>query len=266
MRRLAAMIILTTALLAGGGPSLAALRPQPGPGDPHIHFVDYDPDEVVLVEGVLGYQMMIEFERDEKIENVAIGDALNWQVTPNRRANLIFLKPMQRGPHTNMTVVTNLRRYVFDLGVRGGPMPKDGLYTLRFLYPAPAAPVVTAAAPAAAPPPPPPPAPPRDVTHAYTYKGAAAVLPDRVFDDGQMTYFHFPQGADYPAIFVVDAAGQEAIVNSFTKQDFVVVDRIARGFVLRRGKAVATLANEGFAAPAPSADGPQLQGRSRKDK
>ena len=262
MRRLAASILIAAALLAGAAPALAALKPQPGPGDPRIHFVEYDPNEVVQVQGVLGYQLMIEFEGDERIENVAIGDALNWQITPNRKANLIFLKPMQRGPHTNMTVVTNRRRYLFDLTIRDGPMPKDGLFTLRFIYPAPAAPVVEVAAPA---PPPEPPPPPKDVNHAYTYKGAGDVLPERVFDDGQMTYFRFRAGADYPAIFIIDAAGQEAIVNSFVKQDYVVVDRIARGFVLRRGQTVATLTNEGFAAPGPSADGPQ-PGGSKKGK
>lgn len=260
MRRAAVLIALWGALTVV--PAEAALKPQPGPGDPHLHLVEYDPDQVVLVQGVLGYQIMIEFDRDERIENVAIGDALGWQVTPNRRANLIFLKPMQRGPHTNMTVVTNQRRYVFDLGVSAAAMPRDGLYTLRFLYPLPAAPVVEIAAPA---PPPEPPAPPKDVNHAYTYKGSESVLPERVFDDGQMTYFKFRPGTDYPAIFIIDAAGQEAIVNSFVKQDFVVVDRIARGFVLRQGKSVATLVNEGLIAPAPSAVGPQ-QGRPGKAK
>ena len=95
-----------------------AVVPRPGPGDPRIHVVDYEPSAVVELRGALGYQMSIEFDPSEKIENVAIGDSLGWQVTPNRRANIIFLKPMSKGPDTNMTVVTNARRYNFQLSVR----------------------------------------------------------------------------------------------------------------------------------------------------
>ena len=39
----------------------------------------------------------------------------SWQVTPNKKADLLFLKPIDRLPSTNMTVVTNLRRYNFEL-------------------------------------------------------------------------------------------------------------------------------------------------------
>ncbi len=37
---------------------------------------------------------MIEFGHGERIENVAVGDSSAWQVTPNKRANLLFLKPL----------------------------------------------------------------------------------------------------------------------------------------------------------------------------
>ena len=77
----------------------------------------YDPSEVVELHGVLGYQLSLEFDPAERIENVAIGDSLGWQVTPNRKANLLFIKPMSLRPDTNMTVITNLRRYNFQLSV-----------------------------------------------------------------------------------------------------------------------------------------------------
>ena len=81
------------------------------------------------LRGWFGYQLMLEFEPDERIENVSIGDALGWQVTPNRRANLLFLKPVDRTAATNMTVVTDKRRYAFDLVVatRQAPPGRHGL-------------------------------------------------------------------------------------------------------------------------------------------
>ena len=69
-------------------------------------MVGYDPNEVVLLKASLGYQVLIEFAPDERIENVAIGDSLGWQITPNRKANLLFVKAMDQVPVTNMTVVT----------------------------------------------------------------------------------------------------------------------------------------------------------------
>jgi type IV secretion system protein VirB9 len=73
---------------------------------------------------------MIEFGPDERIENVAIGDALAWQVTPNRGANLLFVKPVELAVATNMTVVTDRRRYAFELSASRAPrapVPRHGL-------------------------------------------------------------------------------------------------------------------------------------------
>ncbi|HEX2800866.1 MAG TPA: TrbG/VirB9 family P-type conjugative transfer protein, partial [Phenylobacterium sp.] len=134
MRRLA----ICSAALALLAVPAAAVVPHPGSGDPRIHEVLYDPSEVVELHGVLGYQLSLEFDPGERIENVAIGDSLGWQVTPNRKANLLFIKPMAQRPDTNMSVVTNLRRYNFQLSVRGKSAARSIPYSVRFLYPAPA--------------------------------------------------------------------------------------------------------------------------------
>jgi type IV secretion system protein VirB9 len=238
--------VLALALIAL--PAQAAVSPRPSFGDPRIQVVGYDPTEVVQLKAALGYQLTIEFDAAEQIENVAIGDSLGWQVIPNRKANLLFVKPMERVPATNMTVVTNLRRYNFELSVRPGtPKAADVLYTLRFEYPQ-AAPVIVEA--------PPPPPPPQALNRAYSYEGSARIVPAAVFDDGQATYFQFGVQSDYPAIFAVDA-DEEAMVNWRIRDDYVVVDRLARGFVLRRGEDVTRIHNDGFAEAAPGPLAPQ---------
>ena len=63
----------------------------------------YDPMEVVRLEGRVKVQATIRFGEDESIENVAIGDSMAWQVTPNKRANLLFVKPLTPTARTNMT-------------------------------------------------------------------------------------------------------------------------------------------------------------------
>jgi type IV secretion system protein VirB9 len=229
--------ILALASLAFWGAPALAVEPHPGPGDPRIFEVMYDPSDVVELHGVLGYQLSLEFDPSEHIENVAIGDALGWQVTPNRKANLLFLKPMAKRPDTNMTVVTNLRRYNFQLSVREHAPAKAIPYSVRFLYPPEAVAKVE---------PPPPPAPPIDRNHAYSYQGSTKALPTHVFDDGQSTYFAFAADADLPAIYALETDGGEAVVNSHMLDGFIVVDRIAPGFVLRRGTEVTKVFNDGW--------------------
>lgn len=246
------LALLTLLLLTS--PGMASVVPQPGPGDPRNRIVQYDPAQVVDLHGVLGYQMVIQFAPDEHIENVAIGDSLGWQVTPNRAANLLFVKPMAEAPVTNMTVVTNSRQYVFQLSVdhrsstrRGG----DGIiYTLRFDYPKIDAP--DAAAPAPEP-------PPQVVNSSYSYEGSAKVLPARIFDDGHATYFQFPPAAEYPAIFAVDAERGESVINSHIRDGYIVVDHIEREFILRQGGAVTHIYNDGFKDALASPQSPQLR-------
>ena len=83
--------------------------------DNRIRSMAYDPDKIVQVLGRPGIQSTIEFADDERIENVAVGDSAAWQITPNRRASLLFVKPLVGHSRTNMTVVTDRRTYMFDL-------------------------------------------------------------------------------------------------------------------------------------------------------
>ena len=238
---------LALALVLFAAPA-GAVVPHPGDGDPRIHVVAYDASQVVELHGVLGYQLSVEFDPQERIENVAIGDSLGWQVTPNRKANLLFLKPMANRPDTNMSVVTNLRRYNFQLSVRGRTAAKTIPYTVRFLYAPPVMAVVEA---------PPPPPPPVDRNHAYSYKGSTNALPSRLFDDGEATYFQFREHEDLPAIFAVEPGGEEAVVNFHMRDGLIVVDRLAPAFVLRRGAEVTRVYNDGYRTQEASASSPK---------
>ena len=260
MRRLRSACIAAAGLFLLASPALAAQQPTPAGADARLRVVLYDPLQVVALRGVLGYQTMIEFDPAERIENVAIGDSLGWQVIPNRKANLLFLKPMTKGPVTNMTVVTSLRRYTFELSAARNPRGAGDsgvIYDLRFEYPAPMVPIVTT-------PEPPPPKPPEDLNHAYSYEGSAQNLPLRVFDDGHSTYFRFADDASYPAIFTVEADKTEAVVNLRSRDGYLVIDRLARGFVLRRGKVETRIFNDGFREVAAGPLSPQPRHKSRR--
>ena len=240
MPRLGLIILLATTALFG--PVQAAVNPAPSANDPRIRVVEYAPDQVVTLNATLGYAVTLMFGDAERIENVSIGDSLGWQVTPNRRANLLFLKPTELAPATNMTIVTNFRAYTVDLRVRRkqGSNDKAVIFAIRFDYPEPALAVLEPQQP------PPPPEPPKDVNHAYSYLGSDTGLPLAVFDDGRATYFRFADTTDYPAIFAIDPDKKEASVNIVQRDGLVVVDRLAAGFVLRRGAQVTKIVNDAF--------------------
>ena len=208
---------------------VAARIPEPGLVDPHIQSVLYSPDEVIQLRGALGWQIMLEFAPDERIENVSIGDALAWQVTPNKRARNLFLKPLIKNATTNMTVVTDKRRYAFSLETT--PRLRTTPWVVQFDYPREV--VETFEEPL---PPPPPP-----LNFAYRMAGDVTLLPARVWDDGLMTYFEFAETTPIPAIFAGGPGKTESLVNSMTRDRVIVVQQTSGRFTLRTGKQVATV-------------------------
>jgi type IV secretion system protein VirB9 len=218
----------------------------------------YDPGKVVRIEGKTKVQATIQFGEDEHIENVAIGDSQAWQVTPNKRANLLFVKPLAASATTNMTVVTDRHTYLFDLVASSGAKP---LYVLRFTYPdepkpqlaaadAPTAEEIAAAeAPEVV-------TDPASLNFAWAAKGDRKLLPARTYDDGTATFLAWPSGSPVPAILIKDAAGTEGPVNFTVRGDVIVVDGVPREIILRSGKQAATLTNAGPARAVPPTAAP----------
>ncbi len=234
---LAASLLLT--VHAGSGWAQASGVPAPGPGDPRIKEFYYDRDAVVRIDGQIGYEMMIEFNPAERIENVSIGDALAWQVTPNRKATLLFLKPMAVSRPTSMTVVTSDRVYSFLLSAsKDKATPAEQMFRLRFLYlpnPEPA-PVAVAAA-----------APPPVLNRSYKASGSQRFVPVSVFDDGVSTYFQFDPAKGTPSISFIAPDGGEEAANTRIAGDYTVIDLTAETFFIRYGKAKTELRNTTWA-------------------
>ena len=205
------------ALLALAPAALAAqVHPTPGSGDPRIQNVLYDADQVVQLQATPGFQIDVEFAADEAIENVAVGDSAAWQVTPNRRGDHLFVKNLIAGVTTNMTVVTSARTYFFELApLSGGEMA----YTVRFRYPN-----AQAAAEEA---------PAGHVEGRYRLSGAHALRPSRIADDGVHTYIEWPREASLPAVYALNAEGQETLVNGGMRDGLFVIDGISPRLVFR---------------------------------
>ena len=214
----------------------AADIPRPGELDARIQTIFYDPNQVFLLRGTIGYQFMLEFAPDEHIETVSIGDSVDWQITPNRKANVLFIKPINHSGHTNLTVLTDARRYAFELREEPPRPNSTVLYVARMVYPQPAQAVQEKVAP-------PRETPPVVANTAYTVTGSVAERPLRIFDDGHMTYFEWAKDGPLPAIFAVAADGSESLVNYVVRGPYVVVEQVASRFMLRDGEEVATVDN-----------------------
>jgi type IV secretion system protein VirB9 len=225
-------------------PLLLVAAPAMANPDPRVQSVLYTPDRVVRFAARPGYQSSIRFGTDERIENVAVGDSAAWQVTPNKRGNYLFIKPLIAGARSNMMVITDQRTYLFDLETARGTQV---VYSLSFDYPdypAPGSvqppPVVTppvaetalASAPAAL---------PRKLNFNWKADGAKSLRPSRVFDDSKAVYLSWSETSALPAVLVPAPDGTESPVDYRMDNGFIVIDGMPRRIILRRGKETATV-------------------------
>lgn len=185
--------------------------------DQRIRLVPYQANSVTDLAVASGFAAVVEFESDEAVETVVVGDSEGWLVTPNRQGNRIVIKP-QGGGATNLTVFTNLRRYVLLLQAGGG---QDTLI-LRYTYPR----MDTATALTTG-------------STNYRLSGAKAIRPTSVTDDGQRTRIVWSRDVAMPAVFLVDDNGREALVNGRVEGGTYLVEGVGKRFVFRLGEATA---------------------------
>lgn len=208
--------------------------------DNRIRSVAYDPEQIVRIVGKTGIQSTIEFGAGERIENVAVGDSSAWQITPNRRASLLFVKPLSARSRTNMTVVTDKHTYMFDLVA--GEKSAAPVYALKFSYPndkkaeppKPAQQTATVARATAT--------VTADKLHFdWKSKGNGKLLPARVFDDGNSVYLAWDRATPLPAILTQNEDRKEGPVNYQLRGDYIVISPVPANLVLRYGRKSATL-------------------------
>jgi type IV secretion system protein VirB9 len=214
--------------------------------DKRIRTLAYAPDQIVQILGRSGIQSTIEFGPDERIENVAVGDSSAWQITPNRRASLLFVKPLTARSRTNMTVVTDRRTYMFDLVA--GDKWTTPIYALKFNYPNDPKPVeprpsqAQQQAAAAAATEVPAATMTADKLHFdWNKKGNGRLLPTRVFDDGASLYLAWEKETPLPAILTVSEDRKEGPVNYRMSGEYIVINPIPANLVLRYGSKYAQL-------------------------
>lgn len=219
------LLLLIFAALAIAEPVEAQLRPTPGAGNPHLQSVDYDPQQIVQLEAALGYQLTVELSPDEQVQNIAVGDGSAWQVSINHKGDHLFIKP-SAPVATNMTVITSLRVYNFELFPVSSPMA-DTPYNVRFRYPGQLEADASGEIPYV------------DVTplkrakSRYRISGDRGIRPDSVTNDGEHTYISWSRDKAIPAVYEITRTGGEALANGGMRDDVYVVDGVPDKLVFR---------------------------------
>ena len=148
-----------------------------------------------------------------------------------------------------MTVITDARTYFFELHAEetNNIRDDDMVFTVRFVYPQndtatldynmyDSLPDIDAH--------------PEKYNFNYSIRGSEEISPIRIFDDGKFTYVEFKdKNAEIPAIFHVDSAGNEELINFRKRGNFIVIERVSPVFTLRRGPALVCMYNEATKIP-----------------
>ena len=187
-------------------------------GDRRIQMLSYDPDQIVTLPVSPGFASVVELRDDERVENLIVGNSAGWQVTANRRGDRVIVKPLGGAGTSNLIVLTGSRRYVFVLDPFG-----ESSFVTRFQYPQAVA--AEAASSAAA--------------ISYRFRGAKALFPLAMSDDGRRTTIRWGDQNALPAIFAINGR-KEALVNGRMVGNDYVIEGAAARYKFRYGKAEAT--------------------------
>ena len=245
IKTLAVLLLMSTAAM----PAYALQQPRAIATDSRIRTVRFSENEVYQFVGHYGFQSAIEFGQDEKILTVSIGDSVAWLVNPS--GNRLFLKPVEQNALTNMTVITDKHSYIFELHAEETKniRDKEMVFSLRFVYPQndltetglsgsqiEEFPEVDKH--------------PERFNFGYTVRGSKLIEPIRIFDDGEFTFFEFPnKNAEVPAFFKVNSNLEEEMINFRKRGDFIVVEKVASRMTLRRGPDILCVYNEKMPLP-----------------
>ena len=214
---------------------------------PEIRYVRYTANRVYHLRGVAGYEIDLQFAPGERFRGLGVGDSKALRVAA--LSNHLFIKPRAARVATDLTVLTNRRTYVFSYRTGAGAPsdPQTRLYALRFVYRRTRLHASAARRQRSA--------VARDLSRAeqaparntdYWYCGPRTLRPTAAWDDGVETHLVFPSREPLPAVFVRNADGSDSVVNFDMRGHQMVIHRIARRFILRRGRLTGCIVNRGF--------------------
>lgn len=277
------LAVVVLGLVAGLSvvPAHAEQDPLPSRHDTRMRYVPYVPDQVVHLSTSVGATLVVGFGAHETVDRVAVSDSIHLKAAP--AGSYLFFKATNGLSLQPVIVLTRndqgrSRRYVFEVATVPAETlanSTDGIYySVQFTYPGDAAAARRAEVAA------------REkreqeeveartrqlemqLAHErmeretrdpdfgiknwkYVGQGDRSLLPFEMWDNGNVTVFHFPGNVRLPSIFFIGPDGHESTANYSVKNDpagwgtLVIADHVAPRWRLRDGNTVLCLFNRAF--------------------
>ena len=214
MRKAALLALLFAAAAQGQAP-------RPLDFDPRIETLQWRSGADLPLRTTAGGSLIMLFGPGEAVQTVVVGDPSAIEVSVAPQADSMTVHTLRAPADASIAVHTQLRDYRFRVMV--GPA-NDVAYTVRFAFEG--AGLAVAA----------PPLPLSEATHLYALRGEASLRPRRITDDGAKTYIEWQDDQALPAVFALNAQGEEETVDSYMRQGVTVIDRVYSRLVFRIGK------------------------------
>jgi type IV secretion system protein VirB9 len=209
--------------LAVAAPAFAEVAPASMGADARVRSVLYSPVDVIRLDTRLRVNTAIELGSGERIDSVLLGDSEAFEVEVLSNRTTVSIKPVIAGAETNMTIYTGRR--AITLAISEGHS-KSATYRLVLRYPETGRGQSHKSSIASG---------SRDI--GYAWSGDENLKPSHIWNDGQATYFAFPEGLR-PSIFGLDATGREVTLNSGTRGSVVRVPGLRDAYSIRIGTQV----------------------------
>ena len=255
--RTPAHVLSVACLACAVGGLHAEVGTVPSTRDARIQTVRFTGDNIIRIAAAEGVVTTIELSKKEEIKDFAMGDRDAWHAAIN--GNLFVIKPKDVKADTNLTLFTNRRSYLFQLKTTSRTS-RNVAYWVRLQYPEgdAATPEALALAKQEA---------DRrqmkadlkasgsegNLNHDYWIVGPKELQPLAMHDNGRQTFMLFSAANPLPGAFILEPDGTESLVDYHVEEDTMVLHRVVRRVMLRRGAQVAGITNRSPALPIQSA-------------
>lgn len=225
------------------------------PREPRLVVYQYDNNLTYAVVSAPGMVTDIALGADEKLQAFALGDTVQW--VPAKTDGHVFLKPTVEGLATTGTLITDKRTY--QLSIRS-VNPTDNNWHQRVSWSYPDIllferqkqavekkveeeekkrvddTVVSRGVSV------------ESLNFDYTVSGDAQFKPVTVFDDGRFTWLRLRNVQEMPAVFLLTDGATGELVNYQVKDNYIVINRLIPGALLKLGKEEVRVVNGASAA------------------
>lgn len=247
-------------------PAYAEIEAKKGQSDDRVREVVYNPNDIVRIQTYFGVRSMIRFPQEEKIIDFQGGDDAAWDIPEPRNKNYLFVKPLHDNPDMNLIVITQdkkgvQRDYNFALKTPNKADKQkrpfetsDFTLYLRIVHPEDLELVQKNKSKAeeknrikdelnpgnhlSA---------QRDLNFDYWSCGDSLITPSSAYDDGQFIKLTFTNNKDIPSVHEVISNGTESLIShTMITGTTMVIPKLVRKLVLRKGEQVACVVNMSF--------------------